>query len=1433
MNKKKFVVLALLMIAIIALSSCMLVACNDDSTDTNDTPVKIEATEGLLISNGDFKVIDTAATAYPRTITSWTGAKMYSSGNFRDDVIAGAISLDKALYDANKSKWADDNNEIYNKLIAGGRYGDEDEIKNALMIYMPEESTNEKGDKIHGATAYGYTSTTFTLAKGSYYKLSVDVLTHNIGGDNEFDRGARIYVSSNTYVEFSGIDTHGEWKTYEMYIENTPASSTSLTVMLGLGKYNSAFTTGLTTGYAFFDNLTLEKIEDDKETDENEGETAFEQAKVRELESDSFVKTATLKVPNGRFDFGSTTISSSGSPNNWSLVTGNRGKDDPAPTALGYNGIINTVNFGSNYSKYSSTYKTQAGENAPTTSYKPADSLVNIVESLQNYTGRVGSNVYMLSQQLMTAQGIRSSKTITIEKNKIYALSLNVYTYGIHGAGVSLILSGADGKDIVIKGISSNKSSDVFIGATKIDPNDNGYTSGEEIGESTNGWETFTFYIKGNQFNDFAYNMNIWLGTDGTNDNTSVLYHSFDSNGNRTTYTADGTFSNGWLFVDELALTELDDVPTGSTIKVAGDDQTLDCATESGAYRGIFVDLTTTNLFGAGSSYILNQTTSNSTLDGVASIGAGAPTGWTSAFDKTDKTNPVIEGLISEGVVSIEEDSFNGLGTYPQLPYDIEEKVAYMMHASSDSYYEVETNPITIKANTFYRLSLWLKTVDVSSTSGAYVYVLNKDDDDATLATFSKINTNEYDEYTNDWCALTIMIRGAENEDTNVSLKFTLGTGNRWATSTLTSGALYIANMNMSTVSYANFSDTTTGTYTKSVDLTTSYSYTFSNGAFDAYDHDDENLEESKPLTEQTVAAIPEDWTFSDNTLGANTNESSLVAGVIALDKTGNLTYAPSTQTSAVLPNVDFNNFYPAIADADLDVYPGENGQLLAIGSKDGVAYAAGYASQSISLSANNFYKLSVYVKTAGVQQASVFLTGESSSSVGDNSFLITEANQDWTKYTFFISVGQTNVSLNLNLWLGQDVKYFDVAGATDEEKANNAKSTGAVFFDNVFYSTIDEDDYNEAQANDTTRVISFLTDSFDAISSTIESRTSLTSPKGWTGSVGTSQSSSNTKSGVIFADGNFLETETVDGVDYVKILGKEYKKEDIDITDEELAEAKGSGDYEGKSDDEIIDALKDAKLLKLKKDNWMPLDQLNAHSGSRMLIINNVEKSAYTYTSSSSTLKENSFYEVSLWMRTYNLSTDEKEGAYIELYLGSANESDKPFIFEAVASNEWTKYTFLVQTREEDVTSVTVRLSLGKYHSETVDGETVVTGTTSGFAMFDDVTIKTLDIAEEEFEAIEENDFLIKRTVAIDNSGNGDTDPETPNNKNEFDLENLAWMIPTIVLGLLIIIVVIVFIVKKVKKSQPARKAKAKKAKITSTKSIDAKHSKYDENKE
>lgn len=1576
MNKKKTLVLALLLAVIVVMTSCLFYACNP--TGSADEPEKLEATEGLLIQNGDFKMVDQDATSYPRSLNNWSGAKMYSSSSFRDDVIAGAISLDSALYGANKQAWDDADDALRQKLVSGGHGDENDKNKNVLMIYQPKTSKNADGKDQHGPTAYGYTSASFTLSKGSYYVLSVDVLTYGISGSLDEDGnptktsepGARIYVSSNTYAEFAAINTDGEWKTYNIYIETSPVSSTSLTVQLGLGKYTASYSDGLTAGYVFFDNLSLKKLVKEEGNDDIKDDVAnikvadpkaeytaalnAEETNGGKLEKGGktyTVATTTLKVPNGRFDFGSYNLSSTGVPNSWTHVTGNSGKDDAAPTGLGYNAIIDTSKFESNFTKYSSNYKTKSGENDKEDLYNPAEILGALGagdgrDSAIDKYDRVGKNVFMLSQQLMTAQGIRTSRTLTIEKGKKYALTISLFAASIRGAGVSLILSGTDGKDIVIKGIAQNKSDSTYIGGYTLSDPQNGYTNGESVGSgvTSDGWTDYTFYIEGNGYKDYSYTLTIWLGTEGTGSNTAVTYRNFSQSSNATTYTANGTFSTGWLFIDELELNEIGALPsTGEFVGNADSNNTLDVAGTK--LTGAIVKLSDAK--NKLANYLAPSSETSTLPDsGVSAIGEGVPQDWKSNYDVSDSNNPRIDGFITEGVVNIEDEnafgSYSNIGAYPQLPYEnMPHKFAYVMHASQTSYYEVESKPITIEANKFYRISFWLKTVDVKDTSGAYVYVLNKTsqqknidegkgDDEVILTSLTRINTKDYDEYLNDWVEINIVLRGATKEDTDIAFKFTLGTGNRWATSTLATGSMYVANFNMADLTYANYTGTSSSTYTKTCDLSSSFSYQFTNGSFDNYDLDDENLDEQvNHLYDQKVPASPDSWTVNDATLEMNKEDKALYAGVVQLKEDEpaegeelpeNFFFSASNQIKAATGINDdpfFNNFYGDKANKpsyyeELNMKSIAGPNLLALGSKSNEKFAIGFASTSFTLSSNTYNVLSLYAKTYGPTKASIRLTGEASgsgSNSGKNNFLIDNTSEaagtGWTKYVFFIKVGKNSVSLKLNLWLGEDVQYILDRTDDNEDEYNAAveaaKSAGHVFFDNINSYTIeDEDKYNEAIKQEETNgskvnKLDFQVDSFDPLSSSVDSHRTLTSPNGWSGAAGTNQSSSNTKAGIVYTgDSSYYETETVGGVEYAKLLGKEYTEENDDYTPtaEEITAYKEAHPQYATADDYVVrDLIVTEHLNELKANNWIPVEQLRlgAKSGDHMLVINNMTKSAYTYTSASNTLSGNKWYRISVNLRTYGLNnagndddfkepdiSDEelatakasgkyeglsddkikaallrekkKIGAYIELYLGSANETGNEFSFEAVISDGvWTTYNFFVQTNDDDVTSVTIKLSLGRYINEDIDGKSVTNGLTTGYAMFDDISID--EVTEDDFTAIYDKvrdpegtayDAEAAKTnrarIVTSTESGTPTDPETPSTTpgSGFNLEYLWWMIPTIVLGLVIIIVLVIFMVRKLRKATP-KTVKIKKAasEPTSAQTLDEKRERYDSDKE
>ena len=1447
MNKKRLTVLALMMALLMVLSVFMLVACDETVEDpTDEETVTVKPTEGLLISNGDFKVTKPNDKTFPLTPDSWSGAAMYSSGSYPKGVIAGVIGLEEALYNEHKALWNDDGT-IYNALKS--HYSSEEgAVNNALMVYMPKEAAD---DKDYGPTAYGYTSSSFKLGANKFYKLSVDVLTYDIAGSvdkdgnqkSDAEPGARIYISSAAYAEYASIDTKGQWETYTFYLESAVSSDTSLTIQLGLGKYNSEYTLGLTSGYAFFDNLLLEEIDADDYA---------ENKAVYTLENEVYRKNNqvhTLKVNNGHFDFGTTKISATAAASNWKVVTGTT-----APIGLGKNGVIDATTLADNYSKYAGTfYVSTDGTTAELT--HPANRLIKdggAAEIIANFgDGRLGNKVYMLSQQRMTAQGLQASKPIVIEKGKFYAISVSVYTYDIHGAGVTLTLSG-DGEDISIKGISENKSDSEFAaGLPSSEPLD--------LTKGTNGgWTTYTFYIEGNQYKDYSYTMTLWLGTGSPSDNTSYTYENWESTSKKsekeqTTYLANGTFSTGWAFFDEVALEE-----------IAEADYTGATATEGFETNGedLKVSLHTKNLF-EDTTISADFTTFTADANEYEGTTLGTPNGFSIAGlledVEEDETLPYID--VTAGVVSIADDAdFSEYGIEnPGKPYNITSDNALMIKANSNTYFYYDTDAFSIPANKTYRISFWVKTIGTQSTAGVHAYLVNSDDE--TISSFATINTETKvdDETTSVWKEYTFYILGHEAESKDLTLRFAYGTGTRWTSSTLADGTAFISNLSMTAIDRKDYANATANSATvKSISLADEKVITgsFTNGNFNSVDvTETEGLEETDGiLANYTEAGAPSNWTLSDTTCKEtgdddkdaviDTNKSyydddNLVAGIIKLEQdadnknfynaSNQISHLFGTQASA------FDTLYGEENDTTYFENTDRIGApyVLALAGLNGIKYSRRFTSKSFSLSAGNNYELKVWVKTIGTATYSIYLTGGASGNTyfGEaTNFVATSTDSDWTCYTFYIEVGLTSVSsLKLALGIGYDKS---ISGDLSAE-GHNEFSSGIVLFDNVSLTSTTNDEEFDAITEDTIleteRKISYLQDGFDTASETVESHTELSTPNGWKGTVGTDQSSKNTISGVVYADATTLPTHEVNEDDAaagsefadiiaemgqtVSLFGKTYKVSDYEINQSEIDAVKAQ--YEGKTDDEIKVILQKKKMYADMKANYISTSELLSTTdkdgndiadvlGKNFLVINNTANSAYTYTSSTYSLNAESFYRISVWVRTYNATG---AGASVEFFLGSANEKDNPFIFKGIGTKEgengttdWTQYTFYVKTLDEKVTAATVKLALGEYDADNKDL------LSTGYAMFDAIEFEIID--ETEFDNAVKGDYVAIRTVA-ESSQEGNVEEEeeeveTP--ENEFNLDSLWWMIPTILLAIATIAVIIVFVVKKYRKPERAK---------------------------
>lgn len=460
MNKKRlFILTALVLVLCMALS--LFAACDNDKDNT------VQAAEtDLLFSNGTFKLTsDTAVLSSPNNWTGAPGSTSSTNGspNDEDDLTTGVVN-------SSSTAWKNLRKEYKSITIASPGRGE-------------TSSTNENLDDnsvlmIHNmtATAYKYTSSSHTISKNSYYKLSVDVKTL-LDDDNTDDMaGAYIYVNGSAYAGWEAIDTNGEWVTYTLYIESSELTDGSITVVLALGVGNTE-TGHMTKGYAFFDNVYLQNLSDVDEDDENAKE--FTKADYDAVKVSSTVAKYTMKTVDGEFDYASSSTSVPYSSSKYTTVAG-FGSGSNASTSSTYisKGILDTTSIAANKSSLS------ALESLLTAQGSSLEAVTVPEES-------VGTRMLFMQNKQATAFGMRPSTGMNFAANTYYKLSVWAKTYLTSGSASIRLTNGTndDANNYTIDNVS---------------------TSGE--------WTQYTFYVASNQFRSSELYLEFWLGYGGAND---------------------------------------------------------------------------------------------------------------------------------------------------------------------------------------------------------------------------------------------------------------------------------------------------------------------------------------------------------------------------------------------------------------------------------------------------------------------------------------------------------------------------------------------------------------------------------------------------------------------------------------------------------------------------------------------------------------------------------------------------------------------------------------------------------------------------------------------------------------------------------------------------------------------------------------------------
>jgi hypothetical protein len=976
--------------------------------------------------------------------------------------------------------------------------------------------------------------------------------------------------------------------------------------------------------------------------------------------------------------------------------------------------------------------------------------------------------------------------------------------------------------------------------------------------KSSDGYFEYSFYIKANQFNYTDLTVQISLGEGGLAD--------FQ------------THVSGFMFVDSLKVLTIDE----AAFITAGGASALQDDKVTAVNDDVFADVS--------SDFDANM------IADWSFAGTGQPDGWhygqpgdtTGGYGFNDnyatsyypQTSGVVAGILDTAAWPTDS------GANPNLPYEIASysKILYI-NATNPAIYKYtpvqnsnsavlataskpELGEFEILPYSYYRLSVWVKTSDIpaNSTAGLNFYLATYEKDDegeytrsdgnkyirTDVAKLENIVTAEdtFENRTNGWVEVVFYVSGNNVESKYFDFEITFGSGTD--TETLALGNAYIAYPNMYKISYKDYNAATTSTniqkYSFAAETYPATSdNTVTNGHFDLIDMENSKIDQYGKLE---TLGIPSSWTFQDGKVqGTMTNETitknDVLSGKLDLNDANLIRYiddafglfglstterADDDLTIAKAYSVIYGNNYPFNSNSLLLM----SNTKLTNAAPGGVFNANySYKSPTISLSTNQYYRISVWARLLDVS-ATAYIHLTSTSAIpsnifgGTNKTVFKVEGTEWKEYVFYVEVGQSSVSLNLEFWLGNKEKTdFSDAGALFDAVESRTVSDittypedllAATLFNNVTayvdlkaeYDTLfadpgadpadlaelsdkitelldkifEQDKFfkqNTDNATDTlVGAISFMTDSFDTYNTETdniynqdkdeEKGKSLYTPTGWNASK-TLGEDATTVAGIVNLD---------DGSDINRVL-------------------------EGLGND-------DPDLL--REMLWSTM------SPNLLIIYNKADDSEFAYSSNSKSLSSKTIYQITVYVKLIELTVG-KASVYLTL------DTDKTLIFdldnalisgyfdpnlnltdeEKVGLNGYVGLTFYINNNmDTSLTDVKLTVKLG-----TIDEN----GGAKGLIAVDNFTIRKYAGTSADFNELLEayetaytaagkdifRDVYVKFDTVIFLTINSLTDIIPPDPPVEPTPPDLLWLaIASSVVGGIIVIIIIIYVYQRYK---------------------------------
>lgn len=324
-TKFDFKTLLVLLLSFTLCFATIFAACSNqnDSSSSSSSSSSEETnypSDNQLLKNGDFEYTtftkkDTDFPVYGSS-TNWTrgydsigsSQAVSNSSKYSDGIIDTA---DDAYNAIKANKYLSENprtpeylglvdDELYN--IADYENGDGKSNEDKLLtsgtkILMIHNKTSEEGQ----GTARKFTSSSFTLARNQFAKLSVWIKTVDLKS-NVFGATYGAYIAIENTISstaaplvLKNIDTKGNWAKYTVYLSSSDFSTSAYRMVLGLGFGSAKVVSEYVEGYAFFDNAHMEIIDKTAYETAMGGVATENNVNLNELDGVTY-KTLTKKI---------------------------------------------------------------------------------------------------------------------------------------------------------------------------------------------------------------------------------------------------------------------------------------------------------------------------------------------------------------------------------------------------------------------------------------------------------------------------------------------------------------------------------------------------------------------------------------------------------------------------------------------------------------------------------------------------------------------------------------------------------------------------------------------------------------------------------------------------------------------------------------------------------------------------------------------------------------------------------------------------------------------------------------------------------------------------------------------------------------------------------------------------------------------------------